>query len=427
MVTVDIVWTENTSVGAEYDLISPQGSKTTMNLCTSIKFWSYLGFLKRSGDKRRSGDVSMNYELVSSMAAPHGRGGEICALAVNPYGNVACTLSQEEDAFRVWVKNVVSPTADVVSTLWKCNYKVKTPSGFSNLLSNKSMKSSSKHLVTFSSDGTVLAVSYGPDVTLWDHSNATLLTSVRLGGFANIARPNENIDQVHFLTKNDDTIFLSNGTQIGVKSPFGGGINPCYLGGDEWSFDVNGCRKEAYISAVAPLHGFKRAQGDSGFFAVSVTSDHGTTSIISIISRVEGKVVCEEGTDRPVQWRIDGEVQSLCLEKCHNSFVQLLATTNDYRMLSLSCGVERHVTIDHSTLRLGNEVLSDEYAEAPVLKMVSETVNAKTSLKRRKVSFGGVSQGQQNARQSTCFEFPALSGKFTSAFIAKNLGKGNIS
>ena len=40
----------------------------------------------------------MSYELVSSMAAPRGRAGEVCALAVAPNGRVTCTLSQEEDA-----------------------------------------------------------------------------------------------------------------------------------------------------------------------------------------------------------------------------------------------------------------------------------------------------------------------------------------
>ena len=40
----------------------------------------------------------MSYGLVLSMAAPHGRDGEVCALAVAPNGRVACTLSQEDDA-----------------------------------------------------------------------------------------------------------------------------------------------------------------------------------------------------------------------------------------------------------------------------------------------------------------------------------------
>ena len=40
----------------------------------------------------------MSYELVSFMAAPHGREGGVYALAVAPNGRVACALSQEEDA-----------------------------------------------------------------------------------------------------------------------------------------------------------------------------------------------------------------------------------------------------------------------------------------------------------------------------------------
>lgn len=359
----------------------------------------------------------MTYELVSSMAAPHGRDGEICALAISPDGSTACTLSQEEDAFRVWVKNTTSSTAEVGSTLWKCLYKVKTPSGYANLLSQKGSQSTGEQLVSFSSDGTVLSVSYGPYITLWDHSNATLLTSVTLDECATAGRPSEDIQQVHFLTKNDDAMLLSTATQIGIKSPFGGGNNRSYLGEDEWSFDADCFGKKAHISAMVPVQDF----GDvDGLFAVSVALDFGTRSIVSIINRKEGKAVCAEGTNDPLQWEINGEVQSLCVNKCSGSNVQLLAITKDCQMFSLRCGVD-----EQGTPTFEKQPLSSMRAQAPVLKIARDTSQTTASVKKRKIAIGGVSRGSKAARDFTGFEFPALSGKFTSAFIAKNLGRGN--
>jgi len=427
MVTVDTVWTENTSVGSAYNLAGPQGGgiTTPMNVCTSIKFWSYVGDSSSKGSgkverRRRNGDVPMNYELVSSMAAPHGREGEICALAVSPDGSVACTLSQEEDAFRVWVKNTTA-TTDTGGALWKCLYKVKTPSGYANLLSQRVDTSLGQQLINFSSDGTVLSVSYGPHVTLWDHSNATLLTSVTLGDEKETLSASEDIQTVNFLTKNDDVMLVTTASQIGLKSPFGGVNSSCYLGEDEWSFDTGSFGKEALVSAVVPLYDFKGKGGATGggFFAVSITLDNGSKSTISIISRDEGSVVCAEGTDTPIQWQVDGEVQSLCLDKCNDSFVQLLAVTNDCQMLSLSYGS------DGRTKNKGRGAVGSSSArrgQAPVLKTGAENAEVKPSAKRRKVSIG-ISQGSENARSVSGFEFPALSGKFTSAFIAQSLGK----
>ena len=54
----------------------------------------------------------MSYELVSSMAAPRGRAGEVCALAVAPNGRVAYTLGQEEDAGFIEDKIDLMDTAD---------------------------------------------------------------------------------------------------------------------------------------------------------------------------------------------------------------------------------------------------------------------------------------------------------------------------
>lgn len=420
MVTVDVSWTENNSVGSKYDLAGPFGT-TPMNVCTSIKFWMYVEASKGGKSdqrKRRNGDMPMSYALISSMAAPHGREGEVCALAVAPDGGVACTLSKQEDAFRVWVKNTDNDTSGVASTLWKCLYKVKTPSGHANLLSQRITPALlNSQLVTFSSDGTVLSVSYGPNITLWDHSNATLLTSLTLddNGATTVS---EDIQTVNFLTQHDDVMLLTTASRIGIKSPFGG-LTSCYLGDDEWSFDVGSFGNEGLISAVVPLYDFDCKDGAvGGYFAISiVTSENGLKSIVSIISRDEGKVVCAEGSETPLRWQLDGIVQCLCPGKCVESFVQLFAITEDCEMLSLIYEADGHSGEERVTAsRL--EVQSTRNNQAPVLKLGVETADAKPSVKRRKVSIG-ISTGLE--RHAVGFEFPALSGKFTSSFIAQNL------
>ena len=423
MVTVDAVWTENSSVGAAYDLVGPAGDVVPMNVCTSIKFWSHVDSSgpsrSRSAEhqrKRRNGDVPMGYELVSSMAAPHGRGGEVCALAVSPDGGVACTLSREEDAFRVWAKSTEVPVGK-----WKCHYKVRTPSGYASLLS-RGVNSSSlgQQLVAFSTDGTVLSVSYGPYVTLWDHSDATLLTSLSLDDKAAVpSRASEEIQTINFLTGNDDAMLLTTASQIGVKSPFGG-MRSCYLGDDEWSLDVASLfGKGAVVSAVVPLADFEdQGGGSGGFFAVSITIGNGSKSLISVMNRDNGKLMTSLGTDAPIQWKVDGVIRSLYVEKSLGSSVQLLAITKDCQMLSLRVG---HAIMSNA------EILStgNSRAQAPVLKIGTKSTDAEerpTSVKKRKVSIVIPRGGAESARNLSGFVFPALSGKFTCAFVAQ-LGK----
>merc|ERR1712032_1362915 len=165
---------------------------------------------------------------------------------------MACTLSREEDAFRIWAKNKEPLPAGVAgaTSLWRCLYKVNTPSGYANLSRGVSLHLG-QQLLAFSFDGTVLCVSYGPYVTLWDHSNATLLASLTVGNDGAIHHT-EDIQSVNFLSKRDDTILVATAGQICVKSPFGGAKSR-YLGEDEWSFHVGSSSKGGVVSAIVPL------------------------------------------------------------------------------------------------------------------------------------------------------------------------------
>ena len=442
MVTVDTVWTENTTVGAACVLTGPNTSITSMNVVTCIKFWTHVessAKLGKSSDylrKRRNGDVPMSYELVASMSAPHGREGLVCALAVAPNGSIACTLSQEEDAFRIWAKKTgdAPPPAGGSGgsrpSIWKCLYVVKTPSGFSNQLAQSNLNSSSigRQLVAFSSDGTVLSVSYGPSVTLWDHTNVTLLTSVSSVDNDALPGSSENIETVNFLTGNDDAMLLTTAHHIRIASPFGGVKS--YLGDDEWSFDADSYVNEAivsgngaFVSSVVPiLESGERSGGTGAHFAVSVTLKDRLKSIISIVNRDRGEVAMLLGADSPIRWSVDGEVQSLYVDRNLGSVIQLLAVTKDCRMLYFSCGSDDHLKRKAMDVSHNAEVRSNRN-QAPVLKLGSKVVDAdKFTVKKRKISIGVSSRGFSSNRNNSGFEFPALSGKFTCAFI-RGLGK----
>lgn len=399
MITVDTVWTENTSVGRECTLVGPQGDETPMSVCTSIKFYSYSDAKVRKPDQRkqRQGDLSMSYELVSSMASPHGRDGEVCALAISPNGETACTLSRQEDAFRIWAKTTTSSPAGVAAVMWKCLYKVKTPAGFANLFSQNS-EPSGQNLVAFSSDGSVLSVCYGTHITLWDHASATLLNSLSLP---------KSIQNHHFLTKNDDFLLLASESQVAIKSPFGS--QSCYLGNDEWSVDLSAFGKDAKVVLAVPLG--DNGLGSKGFFAVSVVIDDGAETVVMVVNRSERGIALVGDTDNFMYWRIQGGVSSLCVNECRGSGVELLAITDDSRMLSLNVGIHKK-----SVSSLKRQSTSLLQTQAPVLQVGYEVDSQ--PIKKRKIST--MSRGTGKAQQfETGFEFPSLSGKFITSFLSR--------
>ena len=402
MVTVDAVWSENTSVGAPAELIGPRGDAFAMSVCTSIKFWSYAGGTSSSGARekkqRRTGDLPMDYELVSSMAAPHGRRGGIDALAVSPAGDTACTLSRAEDVYRVWTKIEQSDQEKSLGTMWKCAYMVKTPSGFSNSLLTAAppARPGQGQLVRFSNDGSVLAVCYGGHVTLWDHSSATLLNDLALD------RGDDDVTSVAFSDGTDGTLLVSTAGALGALSPFGGARSR-YLGGDEWTYDVRGAGAE--VAAVVPLVGFRPSSGGS-FFAVAV--NHGATATVSVVDR-SGASVAEDGDSNPVRWRLRSGVRSVSVDRGDGKGLRLLVVTSDSELVSLSCGDGGQARRDASLPKRLVE------RNAPVLPIGQP--RAEPGAKRRKVSIT-TSAMRSEAEQSTdTFDFPALSSRFTASFI----------
>jgi len=215
------------------------------------------------------------------------------------------------------------------------------------------------------------------------------------------------------LSQDDDYLLLTSESQVAIKSPFGGSGQSCYLGNDEWAVDLSAFGKNVKVTTVIPFA--DNALGAKGFFAMSVVVDNGAETVVMVVSRSECGIACVKDTDILMCWRINGEIRSLCVNEGIGSGVELLAITEDCRMLSLKVGI--HTA---KSFGLKNQVTSITRAQAPALQVVPE-VKSKP-MKRRKVSpvVKGIGKSQHFAAG---FEFPSLSGKFTTSFLS---GKGNM-
>jgi hypothetical protein len=215
---------------------------------------------------------------------------------------------------------------------------------------------------------------------------------------------NTNIQHLHFLTKDDDFLLLASESQVAIKSPFGG-AQSCYLGNDEWSVDMSSFGRDAKVVSVIPC-------GDSGFFAVSVAIDNGAETVVMVVNRSESGIACVEGTDSLMYWRIGGGVSSLCVNECIGSGVELLAITEDCRMLSLSVGIQN----TKSKFSLMSQSTSITPTQAPVLQVRSGVDSQ--PMKRRKISTIPIGTGKAQ-HFAAGFDFPSLSGKFITAFLSQ--------
>jgi NET1-associated nuclear protein 1 (U3 small nucleolar RNA-associated protein 17) len=204
MITVDIVPTENACVGKSIQtkMGAIYGSVTT------LRFWSVS-----------PKDASAPYELTAAMAHPHGTGNLVSALCMSTNGLYACTVSSDENAFRIWSRTdpdrqeqhrLVSTSARLME--WTCRCKVTIPSGYSN-------HKTGSYAADFSSDDSVLAIAFGNMLTLWDHHELTLLSSI----WHDDTNKKEGIHSVQFLTSTNlyDSLLLKSSAIVSLHSPYG--------------------------------------------------------------------------------------------------------------------------------------------------------------------------------------------------------------
>ncbi|GKY92255.1 hypothetical protein MPSEU_000196600 [Mayamaea pseudoterrestris] len=159
MVTCERVPTENTAIGY---VETVGGDGFTVGFVTTLRFWS-----------ENANGNGQSYELSAAMAFPHGTINRVSSLCVSNDGKFVCTLSNDENAFRIWHQAMSDDemTGTNPRVEWACQYRVTTPAGYANSPVNM-------HAVAFSSDASVIAIGYGRNIALWDREEMTLLTSV---------------------------------------------------------------------------------------------------------------------------------------------------------------------------------------------------------------------------------------------------------
>jgi hypothetical protein len=203
LITVDTAATENTSIGY-YD------SKSGVGTIVTVRFWKAVD------------NSNSPYNLEASMAYPHGTENRVSSACVSGDGMYACTVSNDEKAFRLWSSDTSLALDRQEKTSWKCNYRIAAPSGYSN-------SSVAKNGVAYSSDASILAIAYGSAVTLWDHHQMTLLTSLH-----HLISDSSPIDSVNFVSSDKlaDMLLTASLKGVSLQSPYGS-AGPRHVG---WSY-----------------------------------------------------------------------------------------------------------------------------------------------------------------------------------------------
>lgn len=195
LMTVDTVPTENSCMGASAKL--PDGS--SVGVISTLRFWS----IPEGGN---------THVLTAAMTYPHNSENVVSAVALSLDGKLACTVSNDEKAFRIWRKTTSrDETTGRRSPVWSCQYKITTPAGYSNFDTGPSA-------VAFSSDATTLAITFGNSITLWDHQEMVLLTALQ-----HIDNDVAPVETLTFLDTErlPDMILSSSSTGVSLQSPYG--------------------------------------------------------------------------------------------------------------------------------------------------------------------------------------------------------------
>jgi len=439
LITVDTMLTENLSLGKSCEVESVVNNDTDlskkMSLVTNIKFWSRAREVGKRLTAERHGK-GMPFELISAMPNPHGYiNGEIDALAISRLGNRACSLSSQEGAFHIWGKgktftadkNSLSP----LQPSWKRLCKITIPSGYSSSLKHGTGQDKNS-TVAFSNDGSVLAIAFGRHITLWDHSNATLLKTLCT---------HESLCDIQFVRSPLDMILAVGKSSVSILPPFSSG----YLGNNSWSYKlpeksiIGGTKIE--LGLVTPLVSRKE-------LAVTMrqTQDNAKELMIStkivIVDIMSGKA--KERNDGTVcSWEIEGNVLCLCdisqiQEQWASEQAVLLALNdrNDIFVLDTDDDriVEQKVT-ERSDLSLIQNTNSSALSStgAPKLEMYrkrksEEVMHGVLGTNSEGKNIDAVGKGSlvfdsAEATPLSTSQLPALSGNFARSFMSRNFKK----
>jgi len=411
VMTVEVIPTENAYVGAPRTYHDEE-----LGTITAVKFWTHSPTTTDEGKR-------VPYVVSAIMTFPHGEENQVSSIALSPRGDVACTVSNDENAFRVWRRISAIPdeedhTKSRRTPVWVCQYKVTTPAGFSN-------HSTSRGGACFSPDGSTLAICYGHLISLWNHKEAVLMHTIK-------HCDTNCIDSIQFIstTTNADMVMTISKSAVLVQSPFGS------KGQKGWKCAVPPNCEDAAVLNARFLVSHEMVAISTFFVKKQVTkvllldATSGTPNK-SLIWELNGKVISVVATGKQKQtaaWVRVGEK----LKEVKETPVRLFAVCSSGEMMLLkTCvGVEEEL----SPLSISS---NDQHEEENVPRIyvppqqknrkrprASSIVDEEPVTKRAPtVASLAAFMGDEVGGAILTTDLPSLGGAFTRAFVGRSLAR----
>ena len=434
LVTVDTTPTENGCIGAPEWL--PNG--IVIGVVSTVRFWT----LNPLDKKRNKG--GWPYSLTAAMTYPHGEGNRVTAIAISRDGQYACTVSNDENAFRLWHRVLSEDTdsddRDVDkksrrTPVWLCRFKVTTPSGYSNF-------GTGGNAVDFSSDGSILAICYGNMLTLWDHNEATLLTALQ-----HLEDDRAPVETLSFVKTNfvHDLILTKSRSGVALQSPYQSGKGNWFCALPEEYKDASVAHAE-----LIPSH-------DLITVCISFHNNKAQSRVL-LLDAVTGVPRTSSGKDgetKPIIWELPGTIQSVGVQgkptKLSNwvevsslqegkpeketSPIRLYVTMSNGDMMLLTSDESAFSAVDtNDTLNSSLYQPNGTSTDAPRLNMLKRGDDRKRKRKDASLEMNVLPKKRINVSIGTLFgddgtesaplpssDLPALGGAFTRAFVSRNL------
>jgi hypothetical protein len=398
MLTVETVATENSGMGKAEKL-----GDQLIGIVTTLKFWE-----KNSIRNRHS--KAPVYAMTASMNFPHGERHSISAVAMSKDGKSACTVSNDEKAFRIWKQALETDENDNQRRrpVWICQYRVSTPSGFATL-------QTPSNGVDFSSDGSTLCITYGHFMTLWDHHDTTLLHTLQ-------HFTNEPITQMQFVKTDRIQDFVLSLSKHGVKlqSPYGqysksGWTSSVPDGDDAIVYDAKVINAEQISIAIY----FKEEKKSKVIFVNSITGDPiSKNAVADIPFKIKNIIHAGPKFQKKLGFLNEEEILSLD-EEPH---VRVFVTSHSGEMFLLQDD-EDHFTLNDYESKIVNT--SDKIVPKVHLRSnkrsfneVAGNHNPSNSESNSKILFVDT---EKQAMETS--ELPFLSGNVVRSFLSRNLSK----
>ena len=335
-------------------------------VCT-LKFWRDETTIGRSKQP----------QIVAAMSHPHGKLDPIRRLAL--HDRLAVTVGKRD--FRLW--HCLDESG------WACFTKVTIPSGYSNLEQGADPE--------FSTDGSVLALSFGRFVTLWntDPSAVTFLSSIPM---------EKTVRQITFCSslRLHDMMLISTDDCVSLRT----------VAGEEWWRHQ---AKQIDHTVFAPEHEIvciaQRSEESSSIVLLDARKGCEEEQLTEQIDgRIASIAVMEDEQDVVDVWA--GETHPDSSEKLET--MRLFAATVDGRLLQFYHDDETETSHPKSSGSTVN-MLSTDAPRLPTLERRTKKRRIMTVTELGDVADTGKPLLQEND------DIPLLRGAFVTAFVGRNI------